>query len=293
MVKGKLQRRHVAVVGLYAALAVGVAGVPVVVSSVSSVARTVTGDAVDLRVSDIDGSRLGRISVMEPQGQEFVVPGVRYRVQRIRGIDLTTESGWNRAVGLSDEQAAAAVKDVGVTKVVDGQGRAVFDGLPVGVYYVSELDPADVPEGYVASASFVLTLPVARVDPDGWRYEVEIYAKGQPGIKDEGESSTPKTTTPVTPVTPVVPPEPGTSTTVTTPRSDTPEKPSTSTTTTPGTPGTDTPDKPNKPSTTEKIRRNLASTGANVLGLIAVGVGLLLLGGFLVARRRRSDEGGE
>ena len=277
MVIGKLQRRHAAVVALYAALAVAAAGVPVVASSAVSEARTVTGDATGLSVADINGSRTGRIKVIEPKGQGAVVPGVRYTLERISGIDLTTEAGWKRASELSDADAAAAPKDAGITKVVDENGEAVFDGLPVGVYYVTESDPEGVPDGYRPTDPFVITLPVARKNPDGWRYEVAVYAKAQPG-----ESTPPVTPPPSTVTTTTTPPVTTTTTTTTTP-------PVTTTTTTPVT-TTTTPD---KPSTTERIRKGLASTGANVLGLIAVGVGLLLLGGFLVARRRRSESGGE
>ncbi|MCM3657218.1 SpaH/EbpB family LPXTG-anchored major pilin [Agromyces mediolanus] len=100
---------------------------------------------------------------------------VEFTVERVAGIDLRTNEGWQEATRLSAEDAAARVERPGRTAVTDAAGDAVFDVLPLGLYLVTE---TRAPAGVTRAAPFLVTLPLTDAERrDTWRYDVHVYPK--------------------------------------------------------------------------------------------------------------------
>ncbi len=115
--------------------------------------------------------------------------GVVFRVTRVNEkdadtpVDLTTNAGWATAMdyykNLSLAQSrlstvAADSKEV-TTGAAGTKGEAVFDGLPIGLYYVTEVS---APAGYTRAADFLVTLPMTEpVERKSWMYNVHVYPK--------------------------------------------------------------------------------------------------------------------
>ncbi|MFD4990462.1 SpaH/EbpB family LPXTG-anchored major pilin [Cellulosimicrobium cellulans] len=103
------------------------------------------------------------------------MPGVEFRVQKVPGIDLTTNAGWQAAAALDIASASTSTAAVaGQVGTTGSDGSATFD-LPLGLYLVTE---TVYPDGTQPSAPFLVTLPLT--DPDGrasWLYDVHVYPK--------------------------------------------------------------------------------------------------------------------
>lgn len=103
------------------------------------------------------------------------VAGVTFTAKRVPGIDLTTSVGWDSARALTLSQAAAAVQHqpVAGTGVTDAAGQLSLP-LAVGLFYVEE---TAVPNGTVAGAPFLVTLPLPHPTANQWLYTVHVYPK--------------------------------------------------------------------------------------------------------------------
>lgn len=103
------------------------------------------------------------------------LPGVEFTVQRVSGIDLTTNAGWREAADLTPEQAAARAETPGRTGTTDASGDADFTGLPLGLYLVTE---TSYPAGVTPAKPFLVTLPITHpTERDTWLYDVHVYPK--------------------------------------------------------------------------------------------------------------------
>ncbi|WP_433676526.1 SpaH/EbpB family LPXTG-anchored major pilin [Microbacterium gorillae] len=120
------------------------------------------------------------------------IAGVVFEYCRIDGINLFdgTNTGWDAVNAITPAQMAAAAAQ-GVTTLggytlsgctsateTDSDGLSTVSGLPLGPYFVREIDaPANVVE---PAAPFIVTLPTPE-DPetlDGeWVYNVNVYPK--------------------------------------------------------------------------------------------------------------------
>ncbi|MFT3876410.1 MAG: SpaH/EbpB family LPXTG-anchored major pilin [Propioniciclava sp.] len=104
------------------------------------------------------------------------VAGVRFRVSRVPGVDLTTGEGQRAAAELTAAEASARVAGAsGRTGVTGADGRLDVASLEVGLYYVEEIS---APVGVVPAAPFLVALPLS--DPHtgaGWLYTVHVYPK--------------------------------------------------------------------------------------------------------------------
>ncbi|MBN9611899.1 MAG: SpaH/EbpB family LPXTG-anchored major pilin [Actinobacteria bacterium] len=103
------------------------------------------------------------------------VAGVTFTAKRVPGIDLTTSTGWDAARALTLSQAAAAVQHepVAGTGVTGASGQLSLP-LTVGLFYVEE---TGVPNGTVAGAPFLVTLPLPHPTANHWLYTVHVYPK--------------------------------------------------------------------------------------------------------------------
>ena len=98
-------------------------------------------------------------------------------------VDLTTNAGWATAMDyykeLSLAQSRLSTVAADNKKVTTGaagiKGEAVFDGPPIGLYYVTEVS---APDGYTRAADFLVTLPMTEpVKRESWMYDVHVYPK--------------------------------------------------------------------------------------------------------------------
>lgn len=127
----------------------------------------------------------------EDTAGQSAIPGVQFTATRVPGIDLTTNEGWQEARRLTVEDAAERAE--GITPQASGvtgpDGRLVFSGLPLGLYYVAQ---GAGPSGYSTGSPFVVALPMTNPDASNqWMYEVHVYPKNARSdidltVSDEG-----------------------------------------------------------------------------------------------------------
>ena len=115
-----------------------------------------------------------------------------FQVQKVNNIDLTTNEGWLAA----EKVVKTGSNDLGpaVTKPTGANGEAVFDGLAVGLYKVTEIS---APLGYESvEREFYVTLPLTNPNTKNtWEYNVHVYPKNKPvedvitkTVQDQGKN---------------------------------------------------------------------------------------------------------
>ncbi|HCG2975367.1 TPA: LPXTG cell wall anchor domain-containing protein [Corynebacterium striatum] len=265
-------------------------------AAASADSRTITGATDGLSISDIRCEEGSLTLIKRPpsafDGVDYgdlprgTIDGATFTLRRVKDIDLTQQAGWDAAKGMSVEEARKRLSDDEWKAVSGRDGRAVFTGLAMGVYLVSETPPADRPKEYRKTSEFLITVPAGMRSADGsvasWSCDVQVFTKD---INDTppSEPSTPPATTPPS-TTPSTPPDtpPTVPSVPVFPPNETSGTPAPSATPTPSESGT--PKEPRK-----QITERLGNTGANVLGVVALGLALTI-GGFLVQRRRKGED---
>ncbi|MGJ4152581.1 pilin N-terminal domain-containing protein [Corynebacterium macclintockiae] len=257
-----------------------------VVPQANAKQHTITGQVEGLDVKFIDATRLGTLTVVKSEpnwwddrgGKKPFGPidNIRFTAQRVQGIDLTTEKGMNQAKRLSVADARRQGFDRTFEAYTDSSGKAVFTGLPVGLYLVTEYEGADPTKEYRQSSPFLITIPIG--ETGSWNYNVTVNTKPKP----EDNPGTPPDKPGTPPDNPGTPPDkPGTP----------PDKPST-----PGTPPPEHPDTPAPPNSpggghedgeSSSIIDRLAQTGAHLWWVALIGAMLVVVGAFTLLRRRR------
>ncbi|MCT1596863.1 SpaA isopeptide-forming pilin-related protein [Corynebacterium sanguinis] len=260
---------------------------PAVSEQVTANAAVITGDSNGLQPTAINGARKGSLSIRitaanpydlgtsnQPGPNELA--GFTFTVRRIAGIDLTTADGWKKATSMTLEQARAAEYDYTDTAVTGSDGVAYFEGLPVGLYYVTATAPQGGTKQFSAPQDMLLTVPVG--EEGVWKYHLIVNAKYEPVVTPPT-----KPTTPSTPGKPTTPSTPGTKGNPTPPGGGNPQQP-----------GSNQPvsSDSGSPSSTAPSRGALAMTGANVAVLAAIAAGLIALGTFLMSRNRKAEKRG-
>jgi len=121
----------------------------------------------------VGGSGLGNDGTEQDTSSLKPLQGVKYTVQQVQGVDLTTNAGWETVPTLtvSDGKVSDGSKDYALgaatEKTTDSTGTASFDGLAAGVYLVTEkdasgaTDPATGKPVHVTqfSTPFLVTVP--------------------------------------------------------------------------------------------------------------------------------------
>ncbi|WP_293818544.1 pilin N-terminal domain-containing protein [uncultured Corynebacterium sp.] len=257
-----------------------------VVPQANAKQHTITGQVEGLDVKFIGATRLGTLTVVKSEpnwwddrgGKKPFGPidNIRFTAQRVQGIDLTTEKGMNQAKRLSVADARRQGFDRAFEAYTDSSGKAVFTGLPVGLYLVTEYEGADPTKEYRQSSPFLITIPIG--ETGSWNYNVTVNTKPKP----EDNPGTPPDNPGTPPDKPGTPPDkPGTP----------PDKPST-----PGTPPPEHPDTPAPPKSpgggheggeSSSIIDRLAQTGAHLWWVALIGAMLVVVGAFTLLRRRR------
>ena len=201
--------------------------------------------------------------------------GYTFTLKRVADIDIRTRGGYDSALRLTvDKARERGFADPTLSRLSDEQGRVRFDGLPAGIYLIEVEPPAREGEKHEEIRPMLVILPATNED-GSWLHEVLIEAK----TEDDGGDVPP----------PVDIPDPRPMPTPTPTPTPTPDQPITST---PGAPGNTTSPVPgpstDQPGTSTPSR--LAQTGASVLGIVAAGALLLLLGGYVMRRNNKGEQ---
>ena len=125
---------------------------------------------------DTNGTAAGN-GLEDPTATGTPLDGVTFTVEKLTNVDLTTQAGWEKLAGYNGnvDTAKADGTDAAITKTTAGGGLAVFDGLTVGAYLVTE---TATPPGYVGSKPFIITVPMTHpTDLNKWVYDVHAYPK--------------------------------------------------------------------------------------------------------------------
>lgn len=285
-----------------AAAALCLGGILAVSTPVAADAKVISGYAgasVHVDPSTI-GDAPNSLTITLPKGNPFdEVPagelppgslsGYTFSLKRVAGIDIRSREGYDSALHLTlDEARDRGFTNPAFSRVSDEQGKVRFDGLPAGAYLIEVEPPARAGEKHEDIRPMLIILPATNED-GSWLHELSVKAK----TEDDGGDVPPPTDipdprptpTPTPTTTPTDTPVPRPTSTST----STQDRPLTSITGTPGSttspvagPSTDQPGK--------STLRQLAQTGASVLGIVAVGALLLLLGGYMMRRNNKGEQ---
>ena len=141
---------------------------------------------------DDNGTTAGN-GLLDPTATGDPLDHVKFTVERLTNVDLTTQAGWEKLAKYTKDaetahpgdaaaaQAAAIVAaktegtDRPVEKTTDADGLATFSSLPLGAYVVTE---TETPAGYIGSKPFIITVPMTHpTDLNKWVYDVHVYPK--------------------------------------------------------------------------------------------------------------------
>ncbi|MDK8664334.1 prealbumin-like fold domain-containing protein [Corynebacterium coyleae] len=267
-------------------------------------ARVVSGNDKSIAADSVDTTRAISLLVKKratnpyddvPAGQKRpAIEGAIFVLSRVNDIDVTTEEGREGAKNLTMEEVREKGLGVVDKKTTNASGAVQFTGLSAGLYLLEEQAPDDDHEYHVSSPQLII-LPLGDVKGERFTYENVVVTKWDddggltpttPPTPTPG-TTTPATTEPTTKTTPTTPPG-NTVTTVTTPVKTTLTTTRSDGSTTVVTTRTSSVTTVTKPG--ERTRGgDLASTGANVLWAAGLG-GLLILIGFVLARRSKNEE---
>ncbi|MGY3127248.1 fimbrial isopeptide formation D2 family protein/LPXTG-motif cell wall-anchored protein [Agrococcus sp. UYP33] len=120
-----------------------------------------------------DGRPLPSTSGLTP------LAGVTFNAQRVTSIDLSSNTGWTTASGLTASEvigdSIAYPLAAGTPDTTDSAGVATFTGLEIGVYLVQ---PTAVGGNEVAlpTQPFLVSVPTP-IEGDEWLYDVHVYPK--------------------------------------------------------------------------------------------------------------------
>ena len=137
--------------------------------------------------ANIDFSKKGSLTLYKKKGAESDTPATGKEMQNVPGEALNgvtfkiTKLKFDLEKGDWTEfpKTAADVKDSDKTtttyeKTTSGQGEAKFSNLPLGIYLVEE---TKTPDGIVAGAPFIVSVPMVNEASDAWNYDVIAYPK--------------------------------------------------------------------------------------------------------------------
>ncbi|WP_210603722.1 SpaH/EbpB family LPXTG-anchored major pilin [Brevibacterium oceani] len=180
--KSGLLRRLTAVAAIASLSVLGMAGTAQAADNVGNIDSGRTGSIIIHKYDGSygtdggDGSAITDTSKLgEPlNGAEFTVQKVTDKGGQ--AVDLTTPEGWDLITGLkaSEVKAGGFSLGNGVAKTTANGGLATFEGLPLGLYLVTETKaPANATS---TTDPFLVTLPLSQ-DNGKWLYDVNVYPK--------------------------------------------------------------------------------------------------------------------
>ena len=154
-------------------------------------------------VPTIDTTRGGSLTIHKSEGDPFTqygdphrggqghelepIEGVRFQIQRIDGLDLTTSTGWQDATKLKVEDFYAGGSEFGRLgspreALTDASGNAHFD-IPageLGFYYVTEVPGPAQDKSLSVINPFIVSVPRTELaGRSSWEYDITVNAKDQ------------------------------------------------------------------------------------------------------------------
>ncbi|OHO33611.1 hypothetical protein HMPREF2656_04935 [Corynebacterium sp. HMSC034B08] len=273
-------------------------------------ARVVSGNDKNIPANSVDTTKPIFLVVKknEPNPNDDIPAGAKppaiegsiFVLSRVKGIDVTTEEGREGAKNLTMEDVRKRGLEDADRATTDAKGRVQFSYLKPGLYLLEEQAPDDDHEYHLSSPQLII-LPLGDVSGEHFTYDNIIVTKWDtdPGLSPSPSPTPTPTPGSSTPATLTTPTSPGTTARTTTPSGSTvttvttPVK-TTLTTTRPDGSTTVVTTRTSSVTTVTKPADNtrggdLASTGANVLWAAGLG-GLLILIGFVLARRSKNEE---
>ncbi|AMT92423.1 hypothetical protein A2T55_00140 [Brevibacterium linens] len=177
-----LLRRLTAVAAIASLSVLGLAGTAQADSNVGNIDTGKTGSIIVHKYDGAYGTDGGDGSVKTDtsnlgkplDGAEFTVKQVTAKDGQT--IDLKTPGGWDLISGLkaSDVKGGGFSLGNGVSKTTANGGLATFEGLPLGLYLVTETKaPANATS---TTEPFLVTLPLSQ-SGGKWLYDVNVYPK--------------------------------------------------------------------------------------------------------------------
>lgn len=154
-----------------------------------------------VNAATIDASRRGSLTIEKSSGDPLTQYGdptnpsartdrspltnLEFTIRRIENADLTTNTGWRvlTKANVSNFYEGGASRDqlgAPTTARTDSSGKARFDDLPVGAYFVEESPHAAELNNVSLISPFIVTIP--RTNPgrrSEWLYDVTVAAKDQ------------------------------------------------------------------------------------------------------------------
>ena len=188
MIESKLRSRVGAVFAVVLSVMLALAGHPA--SAVAQELPLIDAKPASLTIHKSEGdpfTQFGDPSKDGAQSTREPVAGVRFQIQRIDGLDLTTSKGWQDATKLSVEDFYDGGKEahrLGSPREAetDASGNARFDipGDQLGFYYVTELPGPAQDKGLSVIKPFVVSVPRTETSSRSrWEYDVKVNAKDQ------------------------------------------------------------------------------------------------------------------
>ncbi|WP_342318828.1 SpaA isopeptide-forming pilin-related protein [Corynebacterium mayonis] len=247
-------------------------------------ARVATGNDKSIPAASVDASRGLTLEVRKqprnpnddvPSGEkpDGGVAGLTFTLFRAEGIDVTTPEGRKEAARERTQQEFDALEAIEVASGTTGEnGKVLFTELKPGLYRLEESAPNDNYDWRLSSPRW-LVLPFGDVTGQQFTYDNVVVVK--PAPKDP-PTTPPPATPPADRATP--PPAPPVLTTGHTPPS-TPSSPAPS----------NPPEQPHEDTPGKVSRGGLASTGASVLWITALGALLIVLGLWMSRKRENND----
>ncbi|WP_449373866.1 SpaH/EbpB family LPXTG-anchored major pilin [Arthrobacter psychrolactophilus] len=101
--------------------------------------------------------------------------GVKFKVEKVNNIDLSTNEGWAQTVGLVPDAVAPANLTF-VAEAATVNGVVTFPNLVKAVYLVTETDSGANNIAFAAKP-FLVTLPLPSKSDSSWIYDVHVYPK--------------------------------------------------------------------------------------------------------------------
>ena len=164
------------------ALAAGTVGAEVVYEAPTAQAQAVSTIDNNQRLSLTLHKRIGAegeqgdgTEITDPSGKP--AEGVKYKIELVQ--PLNNSGDWAKAREITNPSEAKAWTGDGWYSnegTTDENGTLKFDGLPKGLYKVTETEvPAN--SGLVPGAPFLVYVPMTKPEGKGWIYDVHAYPK--------------------------------------------------------------------------------------------------------------------
>ena len=141
----------------------------------------------EVQKGNIDFSKKGSLTLFKKKGAESDTRATGKEMQNVPGEALQgvtfkiTKLDYNLQNGdwKTFPKTAADVKDADKTtttfeQTTGADGKAAFGNLDLGIYLVEE---TNAPDGIVAGAPFIVSIPMVNEASDAWNYDVIAYPK--------------------------------------------------------------------------------------------------------------------